>query len=202
MSVGALQNEADVERFMQKVMDLDPRLRPARSPSVVTALPPNPKNGQVVYFLADATNGIVWTLKYRANSASAYKWEFVGGPRLYSKIGDKDTSRTTTSLTYVALGDTPSITVPLAGDYYITLEAILYPTTTAWVHLCPADDGVALGDAYAIEAYGGGGYYAQSFTSRANAVGAGSVMTTMAKADGGTLDRRTATMSITPVRVA
>jgi hypothetical protein len=85
--------------------------------AVTSTLPSNPVDGQECYYLADATNGIVWHLKYRAASTSAYKWEYVGGSHLRSDI---DTDESTASTTYAALATAgPSITVPLAGDYEI-----------------------------------------------------------------------------------
>ena len=82
---------------------------------VVTSLPTAPSNGQVIYYLADDTNGVVWTLKYRSGSASSYKWEFVGGSSLFSTA-----SGTTTTSGTLASISSPSITVPLSGDYRIT----------------------------------------------------------------------------------
>jgi hypothetical protein len=38
-----------------------------------------PQDGDEVYYAADATNGVIWHLRYRAASSSSYKWEFVGG---------------------------------------------------------------------------------------------------------------------------
>lgn len=86
----------------------------ALAPEHVTALPPNPYDGQEVYFSADPTNGVNWHLRYRAASASAYKWEFVGGPPLTAQ---EDTDRDTGSTTFVELGTALRITAPLAGDY-------------------------------------------------------------------------------------
>jgi hypothetical protein len=40
-----------------------------------------PFNGQIIDYLADATNGVV-RLRYRAAAPVAYKWEFVGGSPL------------------------------------------------------------------------------------------------------------------------
>ncbi len=82
---------------------------------VVAALPTVPTDGQVIYYLADSTNGVVWTLKYRAASASGYKWEFVGGSSLFSTAS----GTTTASGTLVSISS-PSITVPLSGEYRIT----------------------------------------------------------------------------------
>src|SRR4030095_11342304 len=46
---------------------------------LVSALPGSPFDGQEIYYLADATNSVIWHLRYRAGSSSAYKWEFIGG---------------------------------------------------------------------------------------------------------------------------
>lgn len=90
--------------------------------NVVSSLPGSPYDGQVVSYLADATNGTVWRLKYRAGSASAYKWEFVGGSALVAEIA---TSEGTASTTYTALATAgPSVTVPLAGDYDVEISAL------------------------------------------------------------------------------
>lgn len=88
---------------------------------VVAALPANPVDGQECYYLASAANGVVWHLKYRAASASAYKWEFVGGPSLRDVVMAQEsiTSAAYTDLTTVG----PSITPPLAGDYDVTIGA-------------------------------------------------------------------------------
>lgn len=88
---------------------------------VVTALPGTPYDGQEIRFLADSTNGVVWHLKYRAGSASAYKWEFLGGGRLTDNIV---TQQGTNSAAYVGLATAgPSVTVPLAGDFLVEIGA-------------------------------------------------------------------------------
>lgn len=96
---------------------------------VVTVLPSNPQDGQAIDYLADATNGVVWRLKYRAASASGSKWEFVGGPPMYDAV---DTNESTASATYVDLATVgPSITVPLAGDYIFDLSSQITTSTTS-----------------------------------------------------------------------
>jgi hypothetical protein len=88
-------------------------------PEALAAPPGSPVDGQLFDFVADAANGVVWTLRYRAASASAYKWEFVGGPPLRSEI---ETSQSTPSGTYVDLATVgPTLTVPRAGDYDVTV---------------------------------------------------------------------------------
>jgi hypothetical protein len=99
---------------------------------IVTALPGSPVDGQEIYYLADATNGIVWHLRYRAFQAngttpnpSAYKWEFLGGAPLRANV---DTDQTfTAAATYVDAATVgPQITLPLAGDYTYHFNLNLY----------------------------------------------------------------------------
>jgi len=82
---------------------------------LITSLPTNPVDGQEIYFLADATNSIIWHFRYRAGSASAYKWEFMGGSRLQHSVFTREASSSTSAVDLATVG--PTITVPLAGDY-------------------------------------------------------------------------------------
>ena len=84
------------------------------TPQWVTTLPSSAPHGTEVYLIVDATNGISWHLKYNAYSASAYKWEYLGGPPL-SANADPDES--TASGTPVDLTTVQSITMPRSGDY-------------------------------------------------------------------------------------
>jgi hypothetical protein len=88
-----------------------------------TALPGSPIDGQIINFLADAANDIVWRLQYRLGSSSAYKWLFIGGAHMVSQV---ETSESTTGgyLDLATVG--PSITLPLAGDYDIEHGASIY----------------------------------------------------------------------------
>lgn len=96
-------------------------------PTVVVspaALPAAPANNQEVIYVADAANGVEWRLRYRQAQAA---WFYIGGPPLMVTI---DTLETTASLAYVALTTAgPSITVPLAGDYDVRLEASIANNT-------------------------------------------------------------------------
>lgn len=78
-------------------------------------LPAAPVDGQECFYLADSAAGIVWHLKYRAGSASPYKWEYVGGASLSAEVltGESTASGLFTALTTPG----PSVTVPVAGDY-------------------------------------------------------------------------------------
>jgi len=93
--------------------------------TLVTSLPSSPVDGEIIDYLANSSNGIVWRFRYRAASASAYKWEFIGGGQLDSYI---TTQQSTSSTTTVGLSG-PSVTVPLAGDYLVTGGAIIAENT-------------------------------------------------------------------------
>lgn len=87
-------------------------------PSYVTSLPGSPVDGQEVYYAADATNGVIWHLRYRSGASGSYKWEFVGGSALTATVL---TAETRTNAAYGDLTTVgPSITNPLAGDYEIS----------------------------------------------------------------------------------
>lgn len=87
-----------------------------------TSLPASPSDGQE-YVLVDSITAPTyqWRFRYNSGSASAYKWEFVGGADLYAEVTATDNIA---SATYVAIGTAgPSITVPRAGDYDVEIGA-------------------------------------------------------------------------------
>jgi hypothetical protein len=95
-------------------------------PLVVTALPTTSPSGgalydgQECYYLADATNNVVWHLKYKTSTA---KWHYVGGPPLYAETTNQDSTGSTGA--YIALGNAgPSIPIPLAGTYMVSQGAV------------------------------------------------------------------------------
>ena len=76
-----------------------------------------PYDGQHVRLLVDAANGIEWRFAYRSASASAYKWEFIGGAPLYYAV---DVNESTSSTTATDLGTPgPLLTLPRGGDYFV-----------------------------------------------------------------------------------
>lgn len=89
-----------------------------------TSLPSSPVDGHLYDYLADATNGIVWRFRYNAGSASSYKWEFIGGAPLFAIIDTQETAPITTYGDCATVG--PSIVLPLAGDYDVTIGAQVY----------------------------------------------------------------------------
>jgi hypothetical protein len=121
-----LIDTADVPRDVKALADkLDalPGLAPSAPIPVVSVLPAGPIDGQEIYYLVDAANGIIWHLRYRAASPSPYKWEFLGGP---SRQHDVLTLQGTASGAYVNLATVgPQVTAPLAGNYEIHLGAAI-----------------------------------------------------------------------------
>lgn len=75
----------------------------------------DPVDGEQVDY--DAGGGVVWRFRYNAGSASAYKWECIGGSPL--SVEDDTTVTVGSGGTYAAIAGN-AITLPLAGDY--TLE--------------------------------------------------------------------------------
>jgi hypothetical protein len=123
----------------------DSRLTDRRSPTIpfVSALPGAPTDGQVCAYVADATNGIVWYLQYRAADASAYKWNVLGGGFMYSEVDTLETILTTTGAYVDVTTVGPQITVPLAGDYTIQAAALLQNTTNTAITIAALKQGAA-----------------------------------------------------------
>lgn len=165
-----------------------------------TTLPGSPFDGQDVWYAAAASNGVYWHLRYRSASASGSKWEFLGGSPLTAEVL---TSETTTSTTYVDLATVgPSVTVPLAGDYLIT---VAFEATNAVAGNATA--AVKLGAAATSDDEGGNvgfgaGFQTASRQFRRNGLAATAVLKVQYKQPAGntcTFLRRN--LSVQPVRV-
>ena len=92
---------------------------------LLTALPQAPQDGQVIAY--DAGDGITWRFRYNAGSTSSYKWEFVGGPPLRD---ENNTGTNDATGAYIAT-NAPSVTCPLAGEYYVGFGGRLYAQNPA-----------------------------------------------------------------------
>lgn len=84
--------------------------------SAITSLPASPFDGQEIRFLADSTNGVMWTFRYRVGATSTYKWEFCGGPPLYATSAPI-VSLTTSPASLVSLS---LPTLPSGGDFDVS----------------------------------------------------------------------------------
>lgn len=106
----------------------------AGDPTLVSALPTSPVNGQVVYYQSSAAStggnengtaksmadlGMTWCFRYNASSSSSYKWETIGWN---APIRHWQTGTHGGSWNYVTvIGN--DITIPFNGDYYISGKA-------------------------------------------------------------------------------
>lgn len=141
-------NVPDSSGFIILASSQAARLAAAALPQYVTSLPSSPVDGQTVVYAADATNGVMWTLRYRAASSSSYKWEFVGGSNLSSSVA---ASANRTNTAYGSL--TPSVTLPLAGDYEVSFGAGLSNPNNGQVSYLAPDTGTPANDDNAASAY-------------------------------------------------
>lgn len=92
----------------------------------VTNLPTSPNDGDEIYYVADAVNGVVWNLRYNASSASTFKWEFIGGSPLSQEILTSQTIAGGGGGNYQNLTTPgPDVTVPEAGDYDIEYHVMV-----------------------------------------------------------------------------
>jgi hypothetical protein len=94
----------------------------ALGPTYETSLPGSPVDGQEIYYAADATNGVIWHLRYRSAARSGSgAWEFIGGSELFATGSFSFTS--SDHRTFRTYGGGPSISVPLKGTYVATFSA-------------------------------------------------------------------------------
>jgi hypothetical protein len=84
---------------------------------LVNTLPVVPVDQEEVYYqnAAMAALGIMWHLRYRAGSGSAYKWEYLGGSSLQHMLPGADNIATGGDLDAATVG--PILQLPLSGDY-------------------------------------------------------------------------------------
>lgn len=176
---------------------------------LVSVLPALPADGDECYYqnTAMATDGIVWHLRYRVASASAYKWEFIGGPPLYAE-GVASGGILWGTGAWGNFPTDPSITLPLAGEYVGETNTAMSATPTActlWIGLRVAGANDALGGSnyYNESGHVSGGcimYHRRKFT-----VVAGNAVATQFMHNAGgnnNLSRSMAALEIRPVRVA
>ena len=91
----------------------------ARDFGLVEALPTSEAvAGDRCTYKADKTNGVLWELVY--DGEGEYPWKKIGGPPLVSR---QDTQREVNNTGYVSPTTPATITVPLKGDYDVTMQS-------------------------------------------------------------------------------
>jgi hypothetical protein len=175
----------------------------------VTSLPSSPADGDMCVFAADATNGIYWLLRYRAGSASAYKWEYLGGEELFAEVLGSLPGEGTTSASYTNLATVgPSITTPLAGDYKVEVGGHGYQVGGAGLDnylISYAIGATPASDDDAVIFYGGGPTTGATLSRRRrkNGLGAGAAIVSKYKTEpsGAQFYFLNRFLSIKPIRV-
>lgn len=115
---------AQVKDNINKLLERGHRVLTVAQFGALTGL----EDGDEVYLEVDASNGIVWHLRYVA-AETTYKWRFLGGPDLVSNV---QAAETTASNVFTALlTPGPSITVQHVGDYDIVVEGNLQKAANA-----------------------------------------------------------------------
>lgn len=88
-----------------------------------TSLPASPVDGQEYVLVDSVTNpSYQWRFRYNAGSASAYKWEFVGGAP--SAQHETATVAINAAPTWGATG--PIFAIPRPGVYFVDFQAMFY----------------------------------------------------------------------------
>jgi hypothetical protein len=194
---------ADVPLDMKELAD---RIELVTGATPVSALPGSPADGQTIAFLADAANGVVWQLRYRAAATGAFKWEFIGGAALLSDLFP-GSDPGTVSITYTDL-DTPAspgpaLTLPLAGDYKITNGQQAYNTGAGAAIMSYAIGATAAQDADSVYAgqTAGSTFSTAQRTRVKTGLAAGTVLTAKYKCSGSRANWRARSLEAVPVRV-
>lgn len=132
-----------------------------------------PFDGMEIYFQPDAANGIMWKLRYNAGSASAFKWEWVGGSDVASATSNNSAITAT-----VDTADIAFYTVPLAGDYDIMFRAHADgPTTTDSQFTVGVGTTAIQGDVINWRSQSGNGGWIEGFAkARVTGLAAGNVL--------------------------
>lgn len=166
-----------------------------------TTPPASPVDGQEWIFPADEANGIQWRFRYRAASASAHKWEFVGGSTLMAAV---DASETCNSATFVDLAGGPALTLARAGDYELTFGAeSLDANSAAYFVSSPKLGAAAASDADGITVYTTSGPIVYvGLRALARTLAASSTVKLQHRMTGGQISVRNRWLRAVPVRIS
>ena len=201
ITTGGAQVAATFTGWMNGFMVTCPINATSPTNPVVTTLPSSPVDGQECDYLADATNGVVWHLKYRAADPTAHKWQFVGGPGLYATVA---ATESTASTTYAALTTAgPTCTVPLAGDYDIEIGAYVRGNTFTASSLMSFDTNSGAVDSVSVQMDVASVNLGESLARVVRIVGfnAAVAVTSKYRTSAGTASFGNRYMRVTPVRV-
>ena len=192
--------EARLQENQDKIAKRLGELTPLSAPG--TTFPINPHEGQKFTYIADATNGVLWSFEYHA-TGSAYDWWFVGGAALLANVNTFET-RTNTSFGDLATVG-PTVTAPLAGDYEVSFGSHIRNDTVNQDSFVSFSVGAsAATDADGVQAWSASATVAgwsETKTLRKTGIAAASALTLKYRSTGGTASYRNRWLRIQPVRV-
>ena len=167
----------------------------------VTSLPSPQYDGQEIVYVADAANGVLWRLRYNAGSASAYKWEFVGGSALRQYVAAATGAIGVTG--YAVMGGGPVLTLPLSGDYDVAFGAFGGVTAANYYNIAPAFLPAAAIDEDSIQWWGdtGNELHDQYREIRKTGLVGGNQVQLHMKVAAGTMNASKRVLWLRPVRV-
>lgn len=123
-----------------------------------TSLPTtNLTDGQMFDLVVDASNGVVWSFRYRAGSSSIYKWEFTGGAPLVSQVDGGDTTNSGSYGDLTRVGPQITLpTLPAGGDFDIEHGALISGFSISeigWAYMSYQIGAIAASDTDAVQSY-------------------------------------------------
>lgn len=173
-------------------------------PPIVTALPTSVavQGMEVIY---DAGDGIRWHLMYDTSDGTTYPWMFIGGPSLYAETATSST-RATNTFGNLAATTGPDVTLPLAGDYDVSIGCNAWNNTTAQGFYMSYDigaTGAVTADALFMQENSGGNTAPKNASRTRRKTGLTAVtLASKYRSDGGsTATFQDRWISATPVRV-
>jgi hypothetical protein len=95
-----------------------------------TTPPASPQDGDLWQYAADATNGVYWMFRYNAGSASAYKWEYLGGSPL--RI-EQTADMVLNNAAWIDATGIGTLALPRAGDWRLShFGRVYFSGSVAW----------------------------------------------------------------------
>ena len=178
---------------------------PSANATVIgTSLPASPYDGQP-YILVDSVSAPTyrWSFQYNANSASTYKWEFIGGTAIQNQVDTQQNKAVGASFGALTTAG-PIVTLPRAGDYDVVFGSTILTNATADAYMSVDIGATPASVNWAVRGGVSSGTIqvtpARSY--RISAVAASTVLTAKYRSDTASADFAYRYIWATPVRVS
>lgn len=171
-------------------------------PSFVTALPSNPSDGDEIIFTDSLTAPTYqWHFRYVSAKASN-KWVFIGGSPLAAEDLDSGTRASTAYGDLNDTADSPSITIPVAGNYRVYISCYMESSSAAVSRMSYSIGAAAAADADSILTDLGAGLGTSvSREMTKTSLAASAALTAKYKATAGTLTAHSRRIHAIPIAI-